>query len=73
VSEEPKKCRAALIKFKDDATPEDIAKALNSIRHILKVPSFGYPTDTMVKRPFRWGDIVHEYDPEWGEPVFYIP
>lgn len=25
------------------------------------------------KVPFKWSHFVQKYDPEYGEPVFYIP
>lgn len=75
--------KAALIKFRDGVSNEEIAKALNSIKNILDLPRTGlertYVNDRGRKvaqyheRPFRWSDVVQEYNPEHGEPVFYIP
>jgi len=75
--------RAALIKFKASATPEQIAKALNLIKGVLELPAEGFNAENYEeggmacvryhKVPFRWSHLVHEYDPENGEPTFYIP
>jgi len=75
--------RAAVVKFKDGATQEQIAKALNAIKDVLDLPLEGFESESFEeggrkcvryhKVPFRWSQIVHEYDPKYGEPVFYIP
>lgn len=75
--------KAALIKFREGVSNETIAKALNSIRGILDIPAEGFDYDTVVengqryakmtRRPFRWSDVVHDYNPQHGEPVFYVP
>lgn len=68
-----------VLKFRKDATPEQIAKALNSIKEILEVPSHGVEyrknndgSATPVQIPFRWSQIVNKYDDRHGDPVFYI-
>ena len=75
--------KAALIKFHDGVTNEEIARALNSIKHLLDLPrTVPEGTYTMEggrkvvryhDRPFRWSDVVHKYNPEHGEPCFYVP
>lgn len=60
--------------FKKDATRAEIVKALESIRHVIDVPKV---------HPQWAGDqagMVHsmhhelnDFDPAWGEPVWYIP
>lgn len=74
---------AALIHFRKEATPAQIAAALNKIKDVIDVPPHTeepeYFTQNGQKfvrykpRPFRWSDIVNEYNPEHGTPVFYIP
>ena len=75
---------AALIKFNPDATKEEIAQALNSIKHVLDLPVSTYEDESYVDPhgqrrvrmnsvPFRWRHLVQEYDDAHGEPVFYIP
>lgn len=54
---------ATLLRFRKDASPAEIAKALNSIKAILE------PEDV----PNKWSEKVHHYDDRWGEPTFYIP
>lgn len=70
----------ALLKFRADATPEEIAKALNSIKDILDLPDYGLETvknsdgtQSMKKVPFKWSQLVSKYDDRHGEPCFYIP
>lgn len=68
-----------VLKFRKDATPEQIAKALNSIKAIIEVPEHGVEsrnntdgTVSYVTVPFRWSQIVNKYDDRHGDPVFYI-
>lgn len=53
--------RAALVYFKDDVSTERAAKALRLIADVL---------ETTDMDP---GDLVHEYDLDYGHPVWYIP
>lgn len=48
--------------FKDGTTEEEAAQALESIRRLLDVPK---------DHPMNYG--IHEFDPTWGGPVWYIP
>jgi hypothetical protein len=59
--------RAALIYFKDNVSPEQAADALRQIAHVLK-PAVAFGEESPDA-----GNYVTEYDPEWGEPVWYIP
>ncbi len=52
--------RAALVYFRDDVSTEQAEKALRNIADVLNTD--GDP-----------GDLVREYDTEFGHPVFYIP
>lgn len=73
------KQHGAVIKFKVGTSQEDIARALNSIKHLLDLPTTtteyssgnGYTPPTI--RPFRWSDLVQSFNPEHGSPVFYVP
>lgn len=70
--------------FKASTTKEEAAEALAQIGHLLDVPSEWsdpvYFTDEhnqkrvrYERRDFRYDDLVHEFEPEYGEPVWYIP
>lgn len=74
------KRKAAIIKFRVDATEAEIARALSSIKAVLELPRCGYEYEkkpggglVMKEVSFRWSQIVNNYDDEYGEPVFYIP
>lgn len=51
----------ATIVFRQDATEEEIAQAMNAIKHVLE------------RVPAKWSDIVHKFDNRHGKPDFYIP
>lgn len=54
---------AVLLRFRKDATPAQIAKALNAIKDVIE------PEDI----PDKWSKRVQHYDDRYGEPCFYIP
>jgi hypothetical protein len=70
---------ATVLKFKKGVTEAQISRALNAMKDILDLPDHGYEyvtqndTARQVKVPFRWSHIVHKYDDQYGDPVFYIP
>lgn len=73
----------ALIKFKDGTTAEEAAAALEKIMGLLDIPTTGgdYVPDPSrgqrfvkwVPRPFLLVDLIQSYNPDHGEPVWYIP
>lgn len=60
----------AVVVFKDGVTPEQAEAALLTISHMIEG---GYKR----KREGEWvrtpTPTVHSYDPDYGEPVWYIP
>ena len=69
--------RGALIEFADHITDSEARYALKTIAHVLKEPyrsDFGLSVAEIAERPEpSVGDLVREYDDEWGGPVWYIP
>jgi hypothetical protein len=63
---------AALIKFNSNVTYEEAVAALRSIKHLLDIP-VAYDSKARKEIPARCKDVIQEYNPEHGEPVFYIP
>lgn len=72
--------------FREGLSKEDAVRALNSISHVLQLPATTYGTEDTgqrtqygqkvvrsVTRPFRMADKIHEFNPEHGGPVWYIP
>lgn len=72
--------------FRDDVSKEKAVAALNSISHVLDLPTTTYGTEDTgertkhgqkvvrsVTRPFRMADKIHSFNPEHGGPVWYIP
>ena len=51
----------AVIRFREGLSQEDVAKAMNLIK------------DYLDSVPAKWSDVVRKYDPDFGEPCFYIP
>jgi hypothetical protein len=70
----------SVIVFKKGVTKEQAAKALASLAEVVEFPerSFTYPSVgpkkvKLVEVPFTHEHAVHEYDEEYGGPVWYIP
>lgn len=76
----------AVIKFRDGVDPAEIAKAMNQIKHLLDLPAtveepvYANDPKVMGRRivkyrsvPFAWRHLVHEYNPDHGDPVWYVP
>ncbi len=67
--------------FKPGVSKVEAAKALASLKRVLEVPEkshdyvgpVGRGLASYKERPFVFNDLVHEYDDEWGGPVWYIP
>lgn len=65
---------AALIKFHDGVTFEEAVAALRSIKHLLDVPDrIDWDGTQTTRRPTLCKEVVRKYNPDHGEPVFYIP
>jgi len=73
------KALASLIKFKAGTTREEAVSALRSIRHLIELPeggeyvSNGDGTCSWKPGPVKVKDVLKEYNPEYGSPIFYIP
>lgn len=64
---------AALITFKEGVSEAEIAKAMNLIKHVLDLPTQVTEQGHQHKVPFTWRHLIKKYDPQYGEPCFYIP
>lgn len=64
---------AALITFKEGVSEAEIAKAMNLIKHVLDLPTEVTEAGHHHKVPFAWRHLIKKYDPQYGEPCFYIP
>ena len=71
----------ALLKFAEGLTREEIVAALKTIKHVLDPESLTrneYSRDAdgkvvVTKRPVTNKEMVHKYDDEHGDPIWYIP
>lgn len=65
----------AVLVFRKGVTPEQAAAALERIRDVIEVPPAvrDWTRESAPSRPFRMADKVHEFDDEWGGPVWYVP
>lgn len=62
-----------VIKFHSGVTRDEAIAALKSIKHLLDVPATVYDYKTKTNRQLLGKDMIHEYDDEYGGPVWYIP
>lgn len=71
----------AVIRFREDVSPEEAAQALAAIADKIDLPSFTYDGPHRFKKidlagaPVRERArlLLHKYDDENGGPVWYIP
>lgn len=72
----------SVIKFKKGVTREQAAQAIAQIGHlielrktVLEMPKgrTAARLEHCTERPATINDEVHEYDDQWGGPVWYIP
>ena len=60
--------------FKEGATRTEVVKALESIRRLLDVPKVhGQWAGKRSGMVHSMHDEVHEFDDEYGGPVWYLP
>ena len=79
------KRHGAVLVFKEGVTPSKAASALKKIADVLDLPKESFRTVEVGRNrngqrrvafrpaPFKMADKVHEFDDEYGGPVWYIP
>ena len=66
----------SVIVFKPEVTDEQAATALESIKHLVELPTVAVRSvrGKYVESPFTTADMIHQYDDVHGSgPVWYIP
>ncbi len=65
----------SVIIFKPGTTKAQAAKALAALAHIVDFPetSFRFVKNKPESVPFKHEHAVHEFNPEHGKPVWYVP
>ncbi len=55
-------------------TPETISRPTAEVRAALDAgQTVRYQPSEWADSPFDYSDLVHEFDDDWGGPVWYIP
>lgn len=54
----------AIVKFREGVTEEQAMEALHGLSEVLDLHTF---------EALQRGKLIEEYDPDFGEPVWYIP